>query len=174
MEKAPDVFKAKFTTTKGDMIVEVHREWSPNGADRFYNLVKIGYYDDVAFFRVINGFMAQVGIHGDPGVSAKWRGAAIPDDKPVLPNKPGTVCFAMGGPNTRTTQIFFSIGDNSFLDGQGFSAFGKVIEGGGVIPELYNGYGDSTVDQGRFQYEGNAYAKTFPKLDYIKTARLVP
>ncbi|MEK7384632.1 MAG: peptidylprolyl isomerase [Elusimicrobiota bacterium] len=174
VEKAPDVFKAKFVTTKGDMVVEVHRDWSPNGADRFYNLVKIGYYDDVAFFRVINGFMAQVGIHGDPNVSARWRGAAIPDDKPVLPNKPGTVCFAMGGPNTRTTQIFFSIGDNSFLDGQGFSAFGKVVEGAAVIPELYNGYGDSTVDQGRFQMEGNAYAKTFPKLDSIKTARLIP
>lgn len=174
VEKAPDVFKAKFATTRGDMVVEVHREWSPNGADRFYNLVKIGYYDNVAFFRVINGFMAQVGIHGDPNVNAKWRGANIPDDRPVLPNKPGTVCFAMGGPNTRTTQIFFSIGDNSFLDGQGFSAFGKVVEGTAVIPELYNGYGDSTVDQGRMQFEGNAYAKTFPKLDYIKTARLIP
>ena len=145
VEKAPEVFKAKFSTTKGDMVVEVHREWSPNGADRFYNLVKIGYYDGIPFFRVINGFMAQVGIHGDPGVSAKWRGANIPDDKSVMPNKPGTVCFAMGGPNSRTTQIFFSIGDNSFLDSQGFAAFGKVIEGGAVIPELYNGYGDSTV-----------------------------
>lgn len=173
-EKAPEVFKAKFSTTKGDMVVEVHREWSPNGADRFYNLVKIGYYDGIPFFRVINGFMAQVGIHVDPNVNARWRGANIPDDKPTLPNKPGTVCFAMGGPNTRTTQIFFSVGDNSFLDGQGFSAFGKVIEGGAVIPELYNGYGDSAVDQMRFQMEGGAYAKTFPKLDYIKTARLVP
>ena len=173
-ETAPAVFKVKVVTTKGDMIIEVNRAWSPLGADRFYNLVKIGYYDDVAFFRVINGFMAQVGIHGDPNVSARWRGAAIPDDKPVLPNKPGTVCFAMGGPNTRTTQIFFSIGDNSFLDGQGFSAFGKVVEGTAVIPELYNGYGDSSVDQMRFQMEGNAYANTFPKLDYVKTARLIP
>lgn len=174
VEKAPEVFKAKFVTTKGDMTVEVRREWSPNGADRFYNLVKIGYYDGIPFFRVINGFMAQIGIHVDPAVNAKWRVANIPDDKPTLPSKPGTVCFATGGPNTRTTQIFFSIGDNSFLDAQGFSSFGKVVEGGAVIPELYFGYGDSGVDQMRAQMEGASYFKDFPKLDYIKNAKIVP
>lgn len=174
VEKAPDVFKVRVATTKGDMTVEVHREWSPNGADRFYNLVKMGYYDGIPFFRVINGFMAQIGIHGDPAVNAKWRMANIPDDKPTLPNKPGTVCFATGGPNTRTSQIFFNMGDNTFLDGQGFSAFGKIVDGGAVIPELYNGYGDSTVDQGRAQMEGASYFKDFPKLDYIKTAKLIP
>ena len=161
VEKAPEVFKAKFSTTKGDMVVEVHREWSPNGADRFYNLVKIGYYDGIPFFRVINGFMAQVGIHGDPGVSAKWRGANIPDDKSVMPNKPGTVCFAMGGPNSRTTQIFFSI-----------AQLGRRNMRWPVIPS-HNGYGDRPWTRA-LAYEGNAYAKTFPKLDSIKTARFVP
>lgn len=175
-EKAPDQFKVKFVTTKGDLVVEVNRAWSPNGADRFYNLVKTGFYDDTAFFRIVNGFMAQVGIHGDPSVMAKWRTANIPDDAPAgQSNKPGYVTFAKtGAPNSRSTQIFFNFGDNSFLDGQGFTPFGKVVEGAPVLGALNLEYGESP-DQGAIQSSGNAYLKAnFPRLDYIKTARIVP
>ena len=175
-EKAPDVFKVKVATTKGDMTVEVRRAWSPNGADRFYNLVKIGYYDDVAFFRVVDGFMAQLGIHGDPAVSAKWRQTNIQDDPSAgQSNKPGFVTFAKtGAPNSRTTQIFFNFGDNAMLDSQGFTPFGKVVEGDQVLSQIYRGYGEAP-DQGAIQMQGSSYLKaTFPNLDYIKTARIVP
>jgi peptidyl-prolyl cis-trans isomerase A (cyclophilin A) len=180
-EKAPETFRVKLVTTKGDMVVEVNRAWSPNGADRFYNLVKLGYYDDTSFFRVVGGFMAQIGIHGDPAVSAKWRPATIMDDPyGGQTNARGTLTFAKTGmPNSRTTQIFLSMGNNSFLDSQGFTPFGRIVEGLGVLDQLYNGYGDgppqgSGVDQGRFQMEGNAYLKAeFPRLDYIKSARLL-
>lgn len=175
-EKAPEVFKVKFATTKGDMIIEVHRAWSPNGADRFYNLVKIGYYDDTAFFRIVNGFMAQIGIHGDPEVNMKWRPATIQDDPSAgQSNKPGYVTFAKTGmPNSRTTQIFFNFGDNAGLDGQGFTPFGRVIDGTSVLGELNLEYGEAP-DQGAIQSQGNAYLRAnFPRLDYVKTARLVP
>lgn len=175
-EKAPELFKAKFATTKGDMVIEVRRAWSPNGADRFYNLVKTGYYDDTAFFRIVNGFMAQMGIHGDPAVNAKWRPATIQDDPSAgQSNKPGYVTFAKTGmPNSRTTQIFFNFGDNAFLDGQGFTPFGKVVEGAQVLGALNLEYGE-TPDQGAIQSSGNAYLKAnFPRLDYVKTARIVP
>ncbi len=174
-EKAPDVFKVKIATTKGEMTVEAHRAWSPNGADRFYNLVKIGYYDDTAIFRVMDGFMAQVGMHGDPTVMAKWQNARIPDDPiGVQSNKPGFVTFATCGPNCRSTQIFFNFGDNRGLDSQGFTPFGKVVEGTPVLGELYRGYGDAP-DQSMIAAQGNAYFKSqFPNLDYIKTARIVP
>jgi len=175
-EKAPEVFKVKLATTKGDMIVEVHRAWSPNGADRFYNLVKIGFYDNTAFFRIVNGFMAQIGIHGDPAVSAKWRPATIQDDAPAgQSNKPGYVTFAKTGmPNSRTTQIFFNFGDNAGLDPQGFTPFGKVVDGTPVLGALNLEYGEAP-DQGAIQSLGNAYLKeNFARLDYIKTARLVP
>ena len=181
-EKAPDVYKVKLATTKGDMTVEVNRAWSPNGADRFYNLVKIGYYDDTAFFRVIGGFMAQIGIHGDPAVNAKWRTASIQDDPSAgRSNKLGYVTFAKTGmPNSRTTQIFFNFGDNGMLDGQGFTPFGRVVDGAQILEQLYRGYGEGAPsgngpDQGRAQMEGNSYLKAeFPQLDYIKTARIVP
>jgi len=158
------------------MLVEVNRSWSPNGADRLYNLVKIGFFDGTAIFRVIKGFMAQVGIHGDPAVSAKWRNANIPDDPKVgQPNKPNTVTFATCGPNCRSTQIFFNMGNNTFLDPQGFTPFGVIVEGTHVPEALNAEYGDGAVDQGQFQYQGNAYVKAnFPNLDYIRTARLVP
>jgi len=177
--QAPAVFKAKFATTKGDFTVEVHRDWSPNGADRFYNLVKLGYFDDAAFFRAIAGFMVQFGIPGSPQVSARWRGANIPDDPASgHSNKRGAVTFAMAGPNTRTTQLFISYGDNANLDGMGFTPFGLVTEGMDVVDSLYQGYGEGAPqglgpDQGRVQMEGNAYLKKdFPKLDYVKAARL--
>ncbi|MDD5305038.1 MAG: peptidylprolyl isomerase [Elusimicrobia bacterium] len=175
-EKAPEVFKVKIVTTKGEMIVEAHRAWSPNGADRFYNLVKIGYFDDTAFFRIVNGFMAQIGIHGDPAVNEKWHPATIMDDAAAgQSNKPGFVTFAKtGAPNSRSTQIFFNFGDNAGLDGQGFTPFGRVVDGTPVLGALNLEYGEAP-DQGAIQSQGNAYLKAnFPRLDYIKTARIVP
>jgi peptidyl-prolyl cis-trans isomerase A (cyclophilin A) len=179
-EKAPDVFRAKFETTKGDFVIEVTRAWSPNGADRFYNLVKNGYYDDCRFFRVLSGFMAQFGINGDPKVNAVWYRQQIKDDPVKQSNTRGYASYAMAGPNTRTTQVFINYGDNSRLDGGGFSPFGKVVEEGmKVVDSLYSAYGEGPpngtgADQGRVYNEGNAYLeKSFPKLDYIKSATIV-
>ena len=179
-EKAPDTFKVRIETTQGPVVVAVTRAWSPLGADRFYNLVKLGYYDGVAFFRVLTGFMAQTGIHGDPSVSVKWRGARINDDPAAgQSNTRGMVSFATGGPHTRTTQIFFNYGGNGMLDSMGFTPFGQVVEGMENLDKLYSGYGEGAPsgpgpDQGRVQGEGNAYLKaSYPKLDYIKSARLL-
>ncbi|MBI4377159.1 MAG: peptidylprolyl isomerase [Elusimicrobia bacterium] len=177
-EEAPKTFKARFKTTQGDFVIQAHREWAPNGADRFYNLVKAGYFQDIAFFRVIDGFMVQFGIHGDPKISAKWREARIDDDPAAgKSNKRGMVTFATAGENTRTTQIFINFNDrNAFLDSQGFTPFGQVIEGMEVVDKLYKGYKEGPPSgqgpsQNRIQTEGNAYLKKdFPKLDYIKTA----
>jgi peptidyl-prolyl cis-trans isomerase A (cyclophilin A) len=178
-EQAPDRFRVRFETTKGPFVIEVTRAWAPHGADRFYNLVRVGYYDDVAFFRVIENFMVQFGIHGDPAVNAAWRQARIPDDPVTQSNKRGMVTYAMAGPDTRTTQLFINFRDNAGLDGQGFSPFGRVVEGLSVVDSLYSGYGEGAPsgmgpEQGRAQGEGNAYLKSrFPKLDFVKTARLV-
>jgi len=178
-EKAPDVFNAQFSTTKGDFVIEVHRDWSPLGADRFYNLVKAGYYDNAAFFRAIEGFMVQFGINGDPAVNAKWREARIDDDPSAdQSNKRGFISFAMAGPHTRTTQVFINYGDNGRLDSMGFTPFGKVVKGMDVVDGLYKGYGEGAPGgagpaQGRIQAEGNAYLKKdFPKLDFTKTAKV--
>jgi len=180
-EAAPDKYRARFETTRGEFIVEVTREWAPNGADRFYNLVKNGYYDNCRFFRVIDGFMVQFGINGDPNINRLWRGATIMDDPVKKSNSRGFITFATSGPNSRTTQVFINFADrNSFLDPQGFSPFGKVIEGMNVVDSLYNGYGEGAPggkgpNQGFIQNQGNAYLeKDFPKLDYIKTATIVP
>ena len=177
-EKAPDVFQAKFDTTKGVFVIEVTRAWAPLGADRFYSLVKNGYYDNCRFFRVLSGFMAQFGINGDPALNTVWRSARIQDDPVKQSNKRGFVSYAMGGPNTRTTQLFINYSDrNSQLDSQGFSPFGKVVDGMKVVDSLYADYGEGGAggpDQGRIQTEGNAYLmKGFPKLDYIKSAVIV-
>ncbi|HAN05771.1 MAG TPA: peptidylprolyl isomerase [Elusimicrobia bacterium] len=178
-EKAPDTFKVKFATTKGDFVLEVTRAWSPLGADRFYNLVKAGFFADVAFFRVIEGFMVQFGIHGDPEVASAWRGARIQDDPVKQSNAKGYISYAMAGPNTRTTQFFINYGDNARLDDMGFSPFGKVTEGMDVVESIYSGYGEGAPsgngpDQGRVQMKGNAYLKAdFPNLDYIKSAQLL-
>ena len=179
-EKAPETFRVKFETTKGDFVVEATRAWAPNGVDRFYNLVKNGYYDDIRFFRVIPGFMAQFGIHGDPAVSAVWREANIPDDKVAQSNKRGYVTFATAGPGTRTTQLFINYADkNSGLDAQGFSPIGRVVTGMDVVDKLNGEYGEGAPggkgpNQGKIQMEGNAYlTKAFAKLDYIKKASLV-
>jgi peptidyl-prolyl cis-trans isomerase A (cyclophilin A) len=178
-EQAPDRFHVRFETTKGPFVIEVTRAWAPRGADRFYNLVRVGYYDDVAFFRVIENFMVQFGIHGDPAVNAAWRQARIPDDPVTQSNKRGMVTYAMAGPDTRTTQLFINFRDNTGLDGQGFSPFGRVVEGLSVVDSLYSGYGEGAPsgmgpEQGRAQGEGNAYLKArFPKLDFVNAARLV-
>jgi peptidyl-prolyl cis-trans isomerase A (cyclophilin A) len=178
-EQAPPVYKAKFDTTKGVFVIEVTREWAPQGADRFYNLVRNGFYDDVRFFRVISGFMVQFGIHGDPKISAPWRAAQIKDDPVRQSNKRGYVTYAMAGPNTRTSQVFINFGDNSgSLDNQGFSPFGRVVSGMEVVDKLHAEYGEGAPrgrgpDQSRMQMEGNAYlTKDFSKLDYVKKATI--
>jgi peptidyl-prolyl cis-trans isomerase A (cyclophilin A) len=179
-EKAPATFKVNMDTSKGPIVIEVHRDWAPNGADRFYNLVKAGFYDDVRFFRVIPNFMAQFGIHGNPSVMAAWRPATLKDDPTKQSNLRGFVTFATAGPNTRTTQLFINFKDNSSLDKQGFAPFGEVVKGMDVVDKIYDGYGEGAPrgkgpEQGRLQNEGNAYLmKEFPKLDYIKTATIAP
>jgi peptidyl-prolyl cis-trans isomerase A (cyclophilin A) len=179
-EQAPAVYKVQFDTSKGPFVIEVHRDWAPVGADRFYNLVKNGFYDDARFFRVVEGFMVQFGVNGDPKVSAAWRNARMKDDPVRISNKRTFVTFATAGPGTRTTQVFINFGDNSNLDGQGFAPFGQVVSGMKVVDSLYNGYGEGAPqgrgpDQGRVQSEGNAYlASAFPNLDYIKKATIVP
>jgi len=178
--QAPAVFRAKFTTTKGDFVVEVTRTWAPRGADRFYNLVKYAFYDGAPIFRVIPGFVVQFGISPRPEVSQAWERATISDDPVTQSNTRGMVTFATAGANTRTTQIFINLGDNSNLNKMGFSAFGKVVEGMEVIDKFYSGYGEGQPDgngpnQGRMQKEGRAYIeKGFPQLDTIKTAVILP
>ena len=178
--KAPATYKVKLDTSKGVFVVEVHRDWAPNGADRFYNLVKNGFFDNDRFFRVVDGFMVQFGINGNPKLSSVWRDANIKDDPVTQSNKRGMMTFATAGPNTRTTQVFINFNNNVGLDGQGFSPFGQVVSGMKVVDSLYNGYGEgaprgSGPDQGRVQSEGNAYLnKDFPMLDYIKKATIEP
>lgn len=178
-EKAPDTFKVQFQTSKGDFTIEVTRAWAPNGADRFYNLVKIGFFDDCRFFRVIQNFMAQFGLNGDPEVSKAWRSASIKDDarSADVGNKRGYVSFAKQNiPNSRTTQLFINFSDNSRLDGMGFTPFGRVVEGMEIVDKIYSGYGEGAPggtgpNQQLVQEKGNAYLnERFPNLDYIKKA----
>lgn len=176
---APATFRAKFETSKGEFVIEVHRDWAPHGADRFYNLVRNGFYDGVRFFRVIEGFMAQFGIHGDPRIAAVWRGAQIPDDPVVQSNRRGYVSYAMAGPNTRTTQVFINFVDNTRLDQMGFAPFGVVVEGMDVVDQLYSGYGEGAPrgtgpDQRYIQAQGNEYLnREFPNLDYVVRATVI-
>jgi cyclophilin family peptidyl-prolyl cis-trans isomerase len=178
-EQAPATFKAKFDTSKGPIVITVHRDWAPIGADRFYNLVKNGFYDDCRFFRVLDNFMAQIGINGTPAIQSNWRTATIQDDPVKQSNKRGFVTFAKSGaPNSRSTQIFINFKDNSSLDKSGFAPFGEVTTGMDVVDKLYSGYGEGAPsgrgpEQGKIQAEGNAYLnKDFPKLDYIKKATI--
>jgi peptidyl-prolyl cis-trans isomerase A (cyclophilin A) len=173
-EQAPPKYKAKFTTTKGAFVLEVTRDWAPLGADRFYNLVKNGFFDGVKFFRVIKGFMVQFGISGDPKISAAWRDAEFKDDPVKQSNQRGTISFATKGPNTRTTQVFINYVDNSRLDGMGFSPFGKVVSGMDVLDQLFGEYGGAPSEQQpRIQDEGNAFLeREFPKLDAVKKAEI--
>jgi peptidyl-prolyl cis-trans isomerase A (cyclophilin A) len=178
--QAPAVFTAKFTTSKGDFVVEVTRAWSPRGADRFYNLVKYHFFDGAAFFRVLPGFVAQFGISPRPDVASVWEDAKISDDPATQTNARGTLTFATAGPNTRTTQLFINLNDNTSLDTTGFSPFGKVVTGMDVVDKFYSEYGEGAPngngpDQGRIQHEGKAYLeKSFPLLDTIKIAVIVP
>ena len=179
-EQAPATYKARFDTSAGVFVIQVTRDWAPLGADRFYNLVKNGFYDDTRFFRAIDGFMVQFGIHGDPTVSAAWRNARIGVDPVKQGNKPMRITYAMGGsPDTRTTQVFINFVDNSGgLDKLGFASFGEVVEGQDVVKKIFTGYGEGAPrgkgpEQGRIQMEGNAYLnKDFPKLDHIKKATI--
>jgi len=159
----------------GQFVVEVHPEWAPKGAKRFAELVKEKFFDNVRFFRVIDGFMAQFGISGDPEVAATWREKKITDDKTNAKNKRSRLTFATAGPNTRTTQIFINFNDNQFLDNQGFAPFAEVVEGMDIVDKLYSGYGEGAPngngpDQGEVQSKGNAYLQDkFPKLSFIKS-----
>ena len=177
-EQAPATYKARFDTSKGVFVIDVRREWAPVGADRFYNLVKNGFYDENRFFRVISGFMVQFGINGNPQVSTPWRNAQIKDDPVKQSNKRGFITFATSGPNSRTTQVFINFGDNSRLDGMGFASFGQVSSGMNVVDQLYSDYGEGAPsgrgpNQGRMQGEGNAYlTKDFPNLDFVRKATI--
>lgn len=176
-EKAPDVYKVKFDASAGVVVIEVHRDWAPLGADRFYNLAKNGFYDDVRFFRVLEGFMAQFGMNGDPAVQGVWSTANFKDDPVKESNKRGYVTFAKAAaPNSRSTQLFINFADNAPLDAQGFAPIGKVVTGMDVVDKLYSGYGrDNVPNQGEIVAKGNAYLKAeYPKLDYIKKATIEP
>lgn len=183
-EKAPDEYKVLFTTTKGDFTIKVTRAWAPNGADRFYNLVKLGYYDGTRFFRTVDNFMVQWGINGNPSVNGAWLRASFPDDPVVKSNKRGFVTFATTGNDGRTTQVFINYNDanarlDAMYDKKGFPPFGEVVDGMKVVDSLYKGYGDGPPSgkgpsQGRLQREGNAYLdKEFPEIDAVKTAKLL-
>jgi peptidyl-prolyl cis-trans isomerase A (cyclophilin A) len=177
-EQAPATYKARFDTSKGVFVIDVRREWAPIGADRFYNLVKNGFYDENRFFRVISGFMVQFGINGNPQVSTPWRSAQIKDDPVKQSNKRGFITFATSGSNSRTTQVFINFGDNSRLDGMGFASFGQVSSGMNVVDQLYADYGEGAPqgrgpNQGRIQGEGNAYlTRDFPNLDFVRKATI--
>jgi cyclophilin family peptidyl-prolyl cis-trans isomerase len=179
--RAPDRFRVRLETSKGVAVLEIHREWSPHGADRFYNLVRHGYYDEARFFRVIAGHWAQFGIHGDPRVSALWRGRTIPDDPRRESNRRGMIAYAFAVPDGRTTQVFINLRDNSeTLDAQGFAPFGKVIEGMKVVDALNAEYGETAgggIRGGKQEplfAGGNGYlAREFPRLDFIRRASIV-
>jgi len=172
--KAPAVFKARFTTTAGDFVVEVHRDWAPLGADRFYNLIRNGYFTNASFFRVVPGFVVQFGLSANPAVNKVWKDADIQDDPVVQSNKRGFLVFATAGPNTRTTQLFINFGDNARLDGMGFAPFGKVVDGMDVVDKIYSGYGESPR-QDLLTDQGDSYVTAnFPKIDKIKLARIIP
>lgn len=179
-ETAPAVYRVRLKTTQGDIVLEVKREWSPNAADRLYNMVRIGFLDGAAFFRNISGFMVQFGLSPDANVNMAWRLARMKDDPVRLSNSAGTITFAMSGKDTRTTQMFINHTDNKQLDDMGFSPFGAVVEGKDVLAKLYTGYGEGAPngrgpDQQRIMVEGDKYLqKSFPKLDKIVKATIEP
>lgn len=171
-ETAPATYVARFNTSQGLVRIEVTRAWAPLGADRFYNLVKNGYYNEVRFFRVIAGFVAQFGLHGSPSVNTAWRNQRINDDPVTQSNVRGMVSFATGGANTRTTQLFVNFADNSRLDSQGFAPFGRVVTGMDVVDLFYSSYGENP-NQSRIQSEGNRYLNaSFPRLDLVLDATI--
>jgi peptidyl-prolyl cis-trans isomerase A (cyclophilin A) len=175
----PEVFQVKFETSQGDFVVEVTRAWAPHGVDRFHELVRMRYFDEGRFFRVLKGFIAQFGVHRDFSIHEKWRQFFIVDDPPKEKNLRGTLAFAQSGPATRATEIFVNLADNAVLDTQGFVPFGKIVEGVEVIDKIYSGYGEmrpegKDLDPGRVEGETNEYlVQRFPKMDYIKRARFL-
>lgn len=180
--QAPAKFRVRFETTAGSFIVETHRDWSPHGADRFYDLVRAGYYDDSRFFRVVPGRWAQFGISGNPAVAKKWRTLTIPDDPLTHHNTPGFVAFSNTGPNTRSTQLYINTGDNSVRNDSeaGFAPFGQVVEGMDVVEKLYSGYGEHSGGGMRAGHQdemfagGNKYLDAnFPKLDKLLHATII-
>jgi peptidyl-prolyl cis-trans isomerase A (cyclophilin A) len=179
-EPSPAVYKVNFETSKGNFVVEVHRDWAPKGADRFYTLVNEKYYDEARFFRVVRNFVVQWGIAAKPATTRFWQTLSIADDPVKQSNKKGYLSFAMAGPASRTTQVFINLRDNTTLDQSGFAPFGQVVEGMDVVENLYLSYGDGPPRgngpvQDRIRNEGNAYLESqFPRLDFIKTARVMP
>jgi peptidyl-prolyl cis-trans isomerase A (cyclophilin A) len=172
-EEAPATYKAAFDTSVGKFVITVHRAWAPLGADRFFNLVKNGFFDETRFFRVVPNFMVQFGINGDPAIASAWMPARLKDDPASgHSNKKGLVTFATSGPNSRTTQVFINFKDNGFLDSQGFTPFGEVTAGMDVVEKITDQYGEKP-NQGQIQSAGNTYLKaSFPKLDYVKKATI--
>ena len=171
--QAPDSFRVTFETSRGPFVVQVWRSWAPLGADRFYDLTQQHFFDDSRFFRVVPGFVVQFGLNGDPKVNEPWDAKRLPDDSVRQTNARGTIVFATQGPNTRTHQLFINLADNPRLDGMGFAPMGRVVDGMSVVDSLYSGYGESP-DQTLIQTLGNPYLdRTFPKLDRIKTAKIV-
>ena len=173
----PDTFKVKFTTSKGDIVIETNRAWSPHGVDRFHELLAMNYFKDARFFRVVPKFVAQFGVNADPTVHRKWRQYFIPDDKRVLDNARGTLSFAQNGPNSRATEIFINLKNNKDLDKTNFVPFAKVVEGMDVVDRLYSGYGEVglKIDVKRVEDRGNEYLiERFPELDYITKTEILP
>ncbi len=178
-EQAPDLYRVNLDTSKGPVVVEIHRDWAPRGADHFYELVKTGFFDGDRFFRYVRNFIVQFGINGDPKVNRIWTNANLPDDPVKWSNIKGTVTYATAGPNTRATQLFINLRDNSSLDKQGFAPIGKVVSGMDVVDRLYSGYGEMAAMGGNgpdptvIEAQGNEYLiNKFPRLDYIKKATI--
>ncbi len=178
-DKAPDVFKVDLDTSKGPVVIEVHRDWAPIGVDHFYTLVKLGFYDGDRFFRYVRNFIVQFGISGDPKLTRTWANANLKDDPVTHHNVRGTVVYATAGANTRSTQLFINLKDNtSSLDSQGFAPFGTVITGMDLVDHLYSGYGEMPPDgegpnPSQIEVQGNDYLLShFPRLDYIKKATI--
>ncbi|HEV2689103.1 MAG TPA: peptidylprolyl isomerase [Bryobacteraceae bacterium] len=176
----PEVFRVKFETSQGDFVVEATRAWAPHGVDRFHELLRMHYYDQARFFRVLPGFIAQFGVHRDFNVHATWRNLFIVDDPPKEKNLRGTLAFAKAGQNTRATEIFINLADNKALDDESFVPFARVVEGMEVVDKFYAGYGEMRpegkwIDRARVEEETNEYlVQRFPKLDYITWAQILP
>ena len=185
-QTAPDQYKVEFNTNKGRFVLQINRDWSPAGADRFYSLVKNGFYDETRFFRVMPNFIVQWGISGNPEIAAKWasnpqinpnyKEITIPDEPVKETNRRGTVTYAKpSAPNSRTTQVFVNLKDNGYLDGDKFAPFGEVIEGMEVVESFHSGYGGQpSSNQTAIEKQGTAFLdKHFPDLDYVETARII-
>jgi peptidyl-prolyl cis-trans isomerase A (cyclophilin A) len=172
-EVAPAEYRVAFDTSAGPFVIAVRRAWAPKGADRFYNLVKYGFFNGCRFFRVMSNFMVQFGLNGNPTIQAPWSNASITDDPVKQSNRRGTISFATAGPNTRTTQVFINFKNNAGLDAQGFSPFGEVVSGMDAVDKINAEYGEHSNQQDLIKRQGNAYlSKSFPRLDYVKTATI--